>query len=461
MSKRSIVVFRQDLRIADNPALSAATNGEILPVFIDDQASLGMWPIGQNSRNWQAAALSSLNNSLDGNLFYAEGDTLSILTHLIDTHNITHVYWNRCYEPSRIAYDKTLKQALTASGIEVQSFNGSLLWEPWTILNQQSEPYKVYTPYYRKGCLLSDKPRDIVHTQPPLKYIQVPSEAIQADSIAGWVISEKGALEQFHLFLEQGLEGYKALRDFPSKPNTSRLSPYLHWGMISPHTLWHHVKGLTGMIPDNDIDHFLSELGWREFSYYQLYHHPTLPHENWQKKFDYFKWENSPEHLIAWQQGKTGIPVVDAAMRELLQTGYMHNRMRMVTASFLIKNLLIDWREGEKWFWEYLYDADLAANSASWQWVAGSGFDAAPYFRIFNPILQGKRFDPEGDYVRQYVPELANLPIKYLFTPWETPQDVLEQSGVSLDTNYPRPIVDLSQSRKEALARFKALGDSK
>lgn len=456
--KRSIVLFRQDLRCQDNPALDAAKDGEVLPVFVHDEASLGDWPIGENSQKWQQAALYALNQSLDNNLLVLHGDTLNHLKSLCKQHHITHVYWNRCYEPSRIEYDKALKSSLIDQGITVESFNGSLLWEPWTVLNQHGEPYKVFTPFYRKGCLTSTPPRDIVST-PKLSFIASKKEVLPMVEVKGWDVSEAGAIEQFKIFVANGLEGYKTLRDFPSKPNTSRLSPYIHWGMISPHTMWHHVKGLAGMVSDKDIDHFLSELGWREFSYYQLYHHPTLPHENWQKKFDHFKWENNPQSLAAWQQGQTGIPIVDAAMRELLSTGYMHNRMRMVTASFLIKNLLIDWREGEKWFWEHLYDADLASNSASWQWVAGSGFDAAPYFRIFNPILQSKKFDTGGDYIRRYCPELADLDSKYIHTPWEAPDQILQQANIQLGKNYPYPIADLKASRDEALKRFKQLGD--
>lgn len=459
--KQSIVLFRQDLRLLDNPALAAASDGKILPVFIHDQESLGDWPIGENSQLWQDSALHALNEQLEQHLHVASGHSDEILLGLCKQHNITHVYWNRCYEPCRIKHDTQLKKTLSDAGLSVESFNASLLWEPWTILNQHGESYKVFTPFYRKGCLASTEPRDIVVVETPLNFIKTQdSELITRQEIKDWDVSERGAIQQFETFVAHGLNGYKTLRDFPGKPNTSRLSPYIHWGMISPHTMWHHVKSLVGIVADKDIDHFLSELGWREFSYYQLYHHPTLPHENWQKKFDHFKWENNPEHLLAWQQGKTGIPIVDAAMRELLHTGYMHNRMRMVTASFLIKNLLIDWREGEKWFWHHLYDADLASNSASWQWVAGSGFDAAPYFRIFNPILQGKKFDPEGDYVIRHIPELANLPIKYLFTPWEAPDDILEQAGIILGQNYPHPIVDLQTSRNEALARFKSLGEA-
>jgi len=455
--KRSIVLFRQDLRTEDNPALSAASDGEILPIYVHDSASQGDWVIGENSQKWLNNALCSLNKSLGENLAVFKDDTLTVILSLCKQHNITHVYWNRCYEPSRIRYDKAMKQSLVDQSIQAESFNGSLLWEPWTVLNQHGESYKVFTPFYRKGCLMSQKPRALVDIKTPLIYISTKSDTLTPINISDWSISENGAKQQFQEFIENGLDGYKTLRDFPSKPNTSRLSPYLHFGMLSPHTIWHHVNGLIGIMPDKDIDHFLSELGWREFSYYQLYHHPTLPDENWQKKFNHFEWEDSPEHLRAWQEGETGIPIVDAAMRELNQTGYMHNRMRMVTASFLIKNLLIDWREGEKWFWKHLYDADLASNSASWQWVAGSGFDAAPYFRIFNPILQGKKFDPEGDYIKKYIPELKGLPTNYIFTPWEAPAETLQSSGVSLGKDYPNPIVDCSETRKEALLRFKRL----
>lgn len=455
--KKAILLFRQDLRIYDNLALEAASDGHILPLYVHDLASLGDWPLGKNSEQWLNSALASLNKTLNGHLVVKTGSTLDIINSLIAQHEITHVYWNRCYEPSRLEHDKHLKKTLKDAGIIVESFNSALLWEPWTVLNLQGESYKVFTPFYRKGCLNSTPPRDIAKINTPLRFIQETGEPIALQTISGWDISEDGALAQFQTFVANGLDGYKTLRDFPSKPNTSRLSPYLHFGMISPHTMWHHVKELAGIIPDKDIDHFLSELGWREFAYYQLYHHPTLPSENWQKKFDNFEWENNADQLKAWQEGQTGMPIVDAAMRELSQTGYMHNRMRMVTASFLIKNLLIDWREGEKWFWDHLYDADLASNSASWQWVAGSGFDAAPYFRIFNPILQGKKFDPDGEYIKKYVPELRNLPIKYLFTPWEAPEEILHEASVTLGETYPHPIVDCKQSRDEALSRFKRL----
>ncbi|MCP8351844.1 cryptochrome/photolyase family protein [Candidatus Synchoanobacter obligatus] len=458
---RSIVLFRLDLRIQDNPAFNAAVNDQILPIYIHDTKSLGDWPLGHNSQQWLDNALSSLNETLNNQLVILEGDTLSIVKTLCEEHQIQNVYWNRCYEPSRIAADKTLKASLKDLGIHAESFNASLLWEPWTILNQQQEPYKVYTPYYRKGCLNSTPPRAVEAIQvEQLEWIDFPQEKSSPKPIAQWDVSEQGAMNVFLNFVAEGLSGYKKQRDFPARPHTSRLSPYLHWGMISPNQIWHHVKGLTGMVPDEDIDHFLSELGWREFSYYQLYHYPSLPTDNWQKTFDRFEWEESPEQLEAWQMGKTGIPIIDAAMRELLNTGYMHNRMRMVVASFLTKNLLIHWHEGEHWFWEHLYDADLASNSASWQWVAGSGFDAAPYFRIFNSLLQSQKFDPEGDYIRQHVPELAQLPTKHLHAPWEAPEAILKEAGIHLGSTYPYPIVDLKTSRKEALERYSQMKDA-
>lgn len=248
--------------------------------------------------------------------------------------------------------------------------------------------------------------------------------------------------------MSEGIHHYKKGRDFPALGSVSRLSPYLHFGQISPHQVWHRVHQLPS---DHNVDHFCSELGWREFAYNLLYHNPKLPEENLVSKFDAFPWKKDEKSFAAWKKGQTGIPMVDAAMRELWETGFMHNRCRMIVASFLIKNLLIDWRSGQKWFWDCLFDADLANNSASWQWVAGCGADAAPFFRIFNPVTQGEKFDPEGKYIRKYVPELAGLPDRYLFAPWQAPEDVLRQSAVVLGKDYPYPIVDLKESRNRAL----------
>jgi len=272
-----------------------------------------------------------------------------------------------------------------------------------------------------------------------------------------WAIGEDAAYKRLDNFLESGLKDYKKNRNFPSKDNVSRLSPYLHFGEISPNYIWHKVITQENKGYVQDVEHFCSELGWREFSYYLLYHFPQLPKQNLNSKFDIFPWREDKKLLKLWQKGKTGIPIVDAGMRQLWETGYMHNRVRMIVASFLVKNLLLDWRHGEKWFWDCLLDADLANNSASWQWIAGCGADAAPYFRIFNPVLQGQKFDPAGDYTRKFVPELKNLPDKYLFNPWEAPGNVLIGTGISLGKDYPKPIVDLKESRNRALKAFASL----
>ena len=269
-----------------------------------------------------------------------------------------------------------------------------------------------------------------------------------------WDISDGGVQNSIEYFFNHGISNYKEGRNFPQKRNVSRLSPFLRWGQISPNILWYNCEQLSS---DKNVDHFKSELGWREFSYYLLYHFPILPKKNLQKKFDNFPWVQNTNFLNSWQKGKTGYPIVDAGMRELWETGYMHNRVRMIVGSFLVKNLLIDWKQGEEWFWDCLLDADLASNSASWQWVAGSGADAAPYFRIFNPVTQGQKFDKDGEYTKKFVPELKNLPSKYLFNPWETPKDILSDSGIELGKNYPLPIVDIKTSRNMALEAFSSI----
>ena len=268
------------------------------------------------------------------------------------------------------------------------------------------------------------------------------------------MVGEEGARRRLEAFIEEGLGHYKGGRDLPAKPYVSRMSPHLHFGEISPNQLWYAVRG---MGDDEHIDHYCSELGWREFSYYQLYHHPDLPRVNLQAKFNRYPWRDNAEALEAWKRGRTGIPLVDAGMRELWRTGYMHNRVRMVVASFLVKNLGIHWHRGEEWFRDTLVDADLASNSAGWQWVAGCGADAAPFFRIFNPVLQGRKFDPEGRYIRRFVPEIASLPAKHLFDPWNAPRGVLDEAGIELGVTYPRPLIDLGESRRAALAAYSGL----
>ncbi|MCC2624210.1 MAG: deoxyribodipyrimidine photolyase [Burkholderiales bacterium] len=466
--KKTIVWFREDFRVSDNPALfTAVANGEVLPVYINDINTPTDFLPGAASKVWLHHALNDLNNSLDGCLHVFSGNPLDILTKLISTYKITDVHWNRCYDKYQIARDIQIKKSLCNLGANVTSFNGHLLWEPWEILKSDKTQYKVFTPYYRSGCLKAPSPR--IPLGKPQNIIYINSKnSLQVDNLdllpkirwdikalEGWDVSENGAHKHLDEFLANKIDQYKIGRDFPGTQLTSRLSPYLHFGQISVHTVWHKVKDLS--LVSDEANRFMSELGWREFSYYLLFHFPELYKTNWQSKFNNFPWRLNHKDLKAWQSGNTGIPIVDAGMRELWQTGFMHNRVRMIVASFLTKNLLIDWRRGASWFLDTLFDADIANNSGGWQWVAGCGADAQPYFRIFNPVTQGEKFDPEGIYIKKYVPELKNLPLKYIYAPWLASNEILSKAGVVLGNNYPLPIVDLANSRNLALSLYKAL----
>ena len=463
----AIYWFRQDLRLSDNPALTAAIKaGNILPVYILDDDNSGSDTMGAASRWWLHHSLASLNESLGEKLNLYQGNAKEILTQLIDKYDITSIHWNRCYEPWRVARDTEMKEYLTAQSIAVHSHNGSLLWEPWAIKKQDGTAYKVFTPFYRRGCLNAEPPREPLPAPTDLACIKdddsLPLNALELlpkirwdrQLKPHWNIGEKAARQRFEQFLKEGLAHYKEGRNLPAKPYVSRLSPHLHLGEISPNQLWYAAR-MRG--ENSNIDHFCSELGWREFSYHLLYENPDIRRKNIQTKFDRFPWDKNENALLAWQHGQTGVPIVDAGMRELWQTGFMHNRVRMIVGSFLVKNLRIHWHEGEKWFWDCLVDADMASNSASWQWIAGCGADAAPYFRIFNPVTQGQKFDADGDYTRHYVPELKDLPNKYLFNPWEAPELILSAAGITLGETYPTPIVDLKASRNAALAAFRSL----
>ena len=460
--------FRQDLRITDNPSLETAAEFDaVLPIYILDDENSQEFKMGSASRWWLHNSLQSLNESLDGKLSIYSQNPEIVIQELLKKYEVKAVFWNRCYEPWRIDRDIDIKAYLDDKNIENKSFNSHLLWEPWEISKDDGTPYRVFTPYYKKGCLNAEEPRL------PSKNLKIDSifydqDCEQIDTLdllprinwysqiqEAWKPGEEGAQKRLDQFLEQGLLDYKEGRNFPFKENVSRLSPHLHFGEISPNEVWYQAKtkeSVSGI--QKSLDHFLSELGWREFSYYLLYHFPSLPKQNFQAKFNKFPWIKNESFLESWQKGETGYPIVDAGMRELWQTGYMHNRLRMVVGSFLVKNLLIDWRQGEDWFWDCLVDADLASNSAGWQWVAGSGADAAPYFRIFNPVTQGLKFDPEGEYTKKYVPELKLLPNKFLFSPWEAPKEILEKAGIELGKDYPEPIVDLKYSRELALEAF-------
>lgn len=468
---KTIVWFRQDLRVKDNPALvAAAKRGEVLAVYIHDTELDKQNQIGGASRWCLHQALAALSTSLEGKLLLFKGCPLEVLQDLSEKHQINKIVWNRMYEPWAIARDSKIKAHFKQTNIEVESYNGSLLWEPMHILKKDGSPYKVYTPYFKNGCLQANSPRypiDIGH----ISFVDCKHEGISVDTLelmpdikwyktieSLWDISEQGAKDRLEQFIQSAIQNYQDKRNIPSIKGTSLLAPYFHFGLLSPNQAWYAVlDAFGGSMEQKGVYTYLSELGWREFSYYLLYHFNDIQTRNFNRKFDNFPWQDKQKHLKAWQQGKTGVPIVDAGMRELWQTGYMHNRVRMVVASYLVKNLLIDWRHGERWFWDCLLDADTAANSASWQWVAGSGADAAPYFRIFNPVLQGEKFDKEGEYVKKYCPELKNLAKKYIHKPWEANTDVLSQAGIALGRDYPEPLVCLKASRTKALEAYASI----
>ena len=469
--KIAIHWFRQDLRLSDNPALMrAGEHKRILPIYILDDGNAGEHAMGGASRWWLHHSLNALNKSLGGKLAVYQGNPQCIFDDILARFDVGAVCWNRCYEPWRIHRDKNIERHLETKGIAVHVLNGSLLWEPWDVQKGDGTPYRVFTPFYRKGCLKAEAPRVPLLKPKGVNYL-LDQDGAGIDALEllpkinwssglepHWTIGEKGAQHRLKAFIGKGLPCYEDGRDLPAKPYVSRLSPHLHFGEISPNQIWHAVRS----VGDNKyVDKFCSEMGWREFSYSLLYYNPELPRENLQSKFDRFPWAENEERLSAWQKGQTGVPVVDAGMRELWQTGYMHNRVRMIVGSFLVKNLLLHWHHGERWFWDTLVDADLADNSANWQWIAGCGADAAPYFRIFNPVAQGQKFDPGGGYVRKYVPEISALPDKYLFNPWEAPKPVLEGAGIELGKTYPKPVVDLKQSREAALEAFRFLKQKK
>jgi deoxyribodipyrimidine photo-lyase len=380
------------------------------------------------------------------------------------------VLWNRRYDPDGIRVDTEIKAGLKERGLKVESFSGFLMHEPHKLLAGQGKRYSVYTPFWRAF-------ESQFHPDDPLpapKAIPAPRSFPESEALDSWKLlptspgwatgfaqswqpGESGAHAALDDFLGQAIHGYDKNRDIPKLRGTSRLSPHLAMGEISPHRIWNVTQANFDSLPTDDLIRFRKELVWREFSWHLLFHTPDMPTVNLNRKFDAFPWLDTPSNLEAWQKGMTGYPIVDAGMRELWQTGWMHNRVRMVAASFLIKHLLIDWREGEKWFRDTLVDADRANNSASWQWVAGSGADASPYFRIFNPVKQGETFDPDGTYVKQYCPELSGLPERCVHRPFDAPEEVLRQAGVVLGKTYPKPLIEHDAARKRALGAYKEI----
>lgn len=467
--KKIIFWFRKDLRISDNPGLfEAAQAGYVIPVYIfEDNNSSSDVILGNSSSWWLYRSLHNLNTSLENKLNLYKGNAKEILLKLISQENANAIYWNRRYLQSEIKIDIEITQALNSMNIEQKDFCSSLFWEPFDILKDNKEPYKVFTPFYKKGCS-KEYPRKNYPVPNSLQLLKVQNNMVDIDSFnlvsnailnkqlnSFWKVGEEFAQKRLINFLDEQLDGYKKNRDYPYKENTSLLSPHLHYGEISPYQIYNEIKDRMEDFSEEDTECFFKELCWREFSHYLLFHFPDFQNKNFQEKFDSFPWRYDNLLFEAWKHGKTGYPIVDAGMRQLLQTGYMHNRVRMITASFLVKNLLIDWRHGEKWFFNCLVDADIANNSAGWQWVSGSGADASPYFRIFNPITQGEKFDKDGLYTRHFIPELSNIPSKFLFKPWAAPADILTEAGVFLGKNYPMPIVNLENSRNEAMCAYR------
>ena len=461
----SIVWFRNDLRLADNPALIAALGSgqPVVPVYVLDEETEGVRAPGAASRWWLHHSLASLDAALrarDSRLILRRGRAETAIAQLAAACGATSIYWNRVYDEGSLERDTRLKQAFTQRGWIAQSHKANLLFEPWEVATQAGQPFKVFTPFWR-ACRALRSPGAPL---PAPKVLAAPDTWPTSDRLddwkllptapdwsggihASWTPGEAAATRRLTDFLDDALPRYREARDLPAVAGTSRLSPHLAFGEISPRQIW---RAATDLGPSAALEKFLAELGWREFAYNLLFHFGDLAQRNFRPEFDVFPWQKADEMLKAWQRGRTGYPIVDAGMRELWTTGWMHNRVRMIVASFLTKDLLIDWRQGERWFWDTLVDADPANNATGWQWVAGSGADAAPFFRVFNPVLQGEKFDPGGDYVRRWIPELASLPADTIHRPWTAAQPLPPEI-------YPARIVDHAAARDRALDAFRGL----
>ena len=463
--------LRQDLRLTDNAALTAAAaKGPVLFLYILDDETPGEWRIGGASRWWLHRSLAALGEHVP--LVLRRGPADRVLAEVLKETGAASLHFTRDYAPWSAGLETRVKAACETAGATCHRYGGFLLHEPEAIRTGMGEPYKVYTPF-SKACFAAGEPKPLK----PVPAFKAWTGKIDSDRLEDWQLlparpnwaaafeshwqpGEAGAARRLADFIDGGLAHYADERDRPDRDVTSRLSPHLHFGEVSPAQCWHAVRAAqvkAGGRLDRAAEKFLKELLWREFSYHLLHHWPTLPSKPFRPEFANFPWTDDLAGLKAWHKGLTGYPIVDAGMRELWATGIMHNRVRMIAASFLIKNLLVPWQEGERWFWDTLVDADIANNAASWQWVAGCGADAAPYFRIFNPVLQGVKFDPQGAYVRRWLPELAGLPDDYVHRPWDAPPDVLRRAAVELGRDYPHPVVDHGTARDRALAAFKEI----
>ena len=477
----AIVWFRADLRLADNPALQAASQHgrAVVPVFIHAPEEEAPWSPGGASRWWLRQSLKALDTALrtrGSRLIIRRGPALETLRTLVKETGATAVFWNRRYKPAVRVRDAKVQAALHGDGLKAENFNAALLHEPWTIQNQSGKPFQVFTPFW-KHCRNQPDPAEplpVAEKFPvPAKWpkslvlseLELEPKINWAEGMrAAWQPGEAGALGTLQQFLAQAFDDYSEQRNLPAVPGTSRLSPHLHFGEISPRQVWHGLRALAAQrgltVAAWRNSQFLAEVGWREFAHHLLFHFPHTPAEPLRPQFKKFPWRKDAAWLRVWQQGRTGYPIVDAGMRELWTTGWMHNRVRMIVASFLVKDLLLPWQDGARWFWDTLVDADLAQNTLGWQWTAGCGADAAPYFRVFNPVSQGEKFDPHGDYVRRWCPELAKLPAEWLHRPWETPVELLKRAGLRLGRDYPKPLVSHALARQAALEAFARIKSS-
>ncbi len=468
----ALLWFRNDLRLQDHAALhAAAQNGPVLPVFVLDEEAAGEWAPGGASRWWLHHSLQALSEALEalgGRLLLVRGPAETELPRLARGIGAGAVFAGHAVEPWARAQERRVEQALAEDGRTLILHRTVSLFDPDAVRTGAGGPFAVYSPFAR-ACFAAgvaaplDAPSRIETSPGPpgdllADWALLPKKPDWAGGLRQtWTPGPAGAQARLQAFLAGILGDYDTTRNLTGQDGTSMLSPHLHFGELSPAEVWHATSAVAHA-QGQALQTYLRELLWREFSIHLLWHHPDLPSRPLRPEFSRMPWRHDPAALAAWQRGRTGVPMVDAAMRQLWQIGWMHNRARMVVASFLVKHLLLPWQDGVAWFWDTLVDADLANNSASWQWVAGSGADAAPFFRVFNPVLQGQKFDPDGAYVRRFVPELAKLPDRYLHAPWTAPETALRQAGVSLGATYPRPIVDLATGRQRALAAYRDLG---
>ncbi|MBK8162891.1 MAG: deoxyribodipyrimidine photo-lyase [Gammaproteobacteria bacterium] len=473
-----VVWFRTDLRLSDHPALTAALQeaDTVIPLYIHAPAEAAPWSPGAASDWWLHHSLAALDADLHARgarLVIARGDSATVLARLCSEHNAHAVHATRLYEPAPAARDRRVTEDLAARGIALLLHAGATLLPPEHMLKSDGTPFRVFTPFWRR---LQERCAPQAPLPAPAT-IPMPADGIASlrlDELGllprrdwdrgfygRWSPGERQAHHRLAEFARTALADYAHGRDLPALAGTSRLSPHLHFGELSPRQAWRELAGggAAGALETRGTEAWLRELGWREFAQHVLHHFPHTSDAPMDARFERFPWRRDGGALLrAWRRGQTGIPIVDAGMRELWHTGWMHNRVRMLAASLLTKNCLVAWQEGARWFWDTLVDADLASNSLGWQWTAGCGVDAAPWFRIFNPVLQGEKFDPQGDYVRRWVPELAALDTGYIHRPWTAPPAMLAACGITLGDTYPLPIVDLAASRAEALAVYKSMG---